>query len=214
MRFRITVPVLIAVMLFASFFGCSGSGKPYATPEPAATMPAITAGPTTDPSYQEEDAMMANAYTLDENGHYDDTFLTVDIPPFLVFNNSDRNTREFDGVTDNGLIVAFVYTWDVGGEYATDVEPYDFESYGKYLTEVVSHRMKLFSWDKIEVDGHEGVKAVFDYNYDDPNEAPAHVHQYFINVQGWVMSFVASSRDEIPQSVEDTVMSIRFKEGY
>ena len=211
MRSRISALMIIAVTLCTALCGCSGSGKPYATPDPMPTAN-VTARATLTP--QEEDLEMANTDYVFESGHYEDMFMSIDLPDFLTMTENIQNTRSFDGVSENELIIACGYTWDVPADYDSEVAVYDFDSYNEYLTGTVSRRFELFSFEKIQIDGHEAVKATYDYNYEEPGQDPAHFIHYMINVNGWVMTFVVSSRDDIPESINDAVMGIKFKEGF
>ena len=211
MRSRISALMIIAVTLCTALCGCSGSGKPYATPDPMPTAN-VTARATLTP--QEEDYQMANADYTFEIGHYEDMFMSIELPDFLRLTENFQNTRTFGGASKNKLLISCVYTWDLPAKYDSEVAIYDYDSYNEYLTGTVSRLFTLFTFDNIVIDGHEAVKATYDYNYEEPGQDPAHFIHYMINVNGWVMTIVVCSRDDIPESINDAVMGIKFKEGF
>lgn len=210
-----TICTILAVLLAAAFAGCSGGGKPYATPEPIVT-PVPTAVPdsgTPDPGSSGwiDEEIDNEEFTL-VDGHYEDAILTVDLPKMLGDPVTDINTRTFAGKLEDGTGIGMTYIWDNFSEYETDVAKYDFDSYNEYLTTVVSSDMKLLEYNNITVDGHRGVKAAFDYTYED--RPTVHIVQYSIEVHGWVLGFTASTNGEIPPELDEGIMALKFKEGF
>lgn len=206
------------LMLAVSLAGCSdGSGQSYETPEPITT-PAPTE--TNDPSVptnipewmQTPDPAL---YTPDENGFFEDKYLSVYWPSFLEFMTfSGPNSVNYRGALESGNYLVLNYTWDEGGSYADEVGIYDRDGYEKYMQENMNSYFYVEEFDKIKVDGHEAIRVGFRY---DPPETPEHLTHalmYVINVNGWIVSINYTSLDELPAICDESVNTIRFKAGY
>lgn len=211
--------VCAALTLVSALTGCSRNNHtdntdPTALPTALPTAPiADTSDPTENPIVTPDPAK----YALGEDGYFEDEFLTAYWPSFLKFIGSSLdNTVMYQGYPEGSeKKVTFSYTWDTGGSFEQEVAGFDFNSYQEYLTKGMNLYFYLEEMNYIQVDGHETLRAVFNYNPPDEPEHYVRILQYTINVNGWILGLGFTTQDEtFPPECVDSISTIKFKPGY
>lgn len=191
---------ILAAAFVVVFCACC-SGNQYAAPT---EMPSLSDLPdsaaTEDPS----------KYELGEDGYFEDDRIVAHWPTIFEFTNIQYGNAKYTARTEDGKKLLFAYLRDEGGVYADEVAGFDFDSYGDYLKNDINEYYELHEFSYITVDGHEGMRAVYDYA--PPEEGKTvHVMQFLFNVDGWIMSMVFTSQGQIPPECEQSVMNVKFK---
>lgn len=191
----------LLLLLLAVCFAFAGCGKGKDTPADPTSIPDI---------FQTPDA---ESYELGPNGYYEDQYITASWYPTLKLSRVVMNYAEYEGKTPSGDRLLFSYTVDDLGSFAQELSGHDFDSYQKLLFSQNSYYyLKDFGY--VKVDGHEALRAVYEYAPDEEPDKKVYVLQYAYNVNGWIMSVAYTSLSPIPPECEDTLNSIRFKAGY
>lgn len=212
------------LMLLSAFAGCSRSHGNNADPTSLPTAPLITADPNatednSDPTEVPEYLWTPDPalFELGEDGYYEDEYLSAYWPSFLKFaGTSMSNTAIYTGYPEGSDKKAtFSYTFDTGGSYADEVAGFDFDSYQDYLTNGMNIYFYLEEMSYVKIQGHDALKAVFNYNPPDEPEHYVRMLQYAINVNGWILGLGFSTQDEtFPPEFIECIDTIRFKDGY
>ncbi len=197
---RSALPLILLAAVFA--FSACGKGKtPAATEAPSAAPDDVFTTPD------------ASLFELGENGRFEDQYITANWYPTLKLSRVVMNYAEYEGTTLSGDRLLFSYTVDDMGSFAGELSGHDFDSYQKLLFSQNSYYyLKDFGY--VTVDGHETLRAVYEYAPDEEPDKKVYVLQYAYNVNGWIMSVAYTSLSPIPAECEDTLNSVRFKAGY
>lgn len=194
--------LLIALTLLC---GCNKSGPvPEEVVSPA---PIVTRDPAKTPD--------PDQYKPDAEGRIADDILSMQLPKYLKFDSiTMNNVATYSGTPEGGSKIIFTYTIDDGGIYADELAGYDFDSYQEYIRENINEFFVLKEFSYTEIDGHEVLRAAYDYA---PPDEPSHytyVLQYSFNVNGWIVGFAFTSLKDLPAECDDCIRTVKFNEGY
>ncbi len=200
---KLTMRILFALAA-ASCLGLAACGPVTEAPVDTA-MPTLTFE-TPDPS----------AFELGEGGRLDTEYIMLDLPDFFsLLGVTSVNSALYDGYDENGSRYCMSYTADMGGSYADEIGGFDRSSYQEFLNSNNSDGVETYfvdGFEHISIAGHEAVAAR--YSYDNGSD---HVEllQYTFNVNGWILNICfTSSSDFFPDSFEESIYTIQFKDGY
>lgn len=218
---------LVFALLFVltALVGCkSGNDDPTPTVQPTSGNDA-TSDATPTPTEEGDPTQIPEwmwtpdpaLYILGENGYYEDDILSANWPAYLEYKDSVyQNCARYIGYPEGSeKKLVFSYTVDQGGSYADEIAGYDFDGYQEYITNYLNEYFYLEEYSKIKIDGHDAIKAVYNYNPPGEPEHYTRVLQYSIDVNGWILGLGFTTQLEtFPEECITCINTIKFKEGY
>ena len=176
----------------------------------------MTEDPNAEPTELPEYLWTADPalYVLGEDGYFEDEYLSAYWPSFLeLYTTSMSNTAIYRGYPEGSdKRVTFSYTTDTGGSYADEVAGFDFDSYQDFIKNEMNEYFYLVEFGYITIQGHEALRAVFNYDPPEQPERFTRTLQYTINVDGWILGLGFSTQaDSFPPECITCIDTIRFK---